>query len=95
MSTGNGMKRRTRITLALAALTTFAFGATYGLVAHEGMPQQAAVAAVAPQTVAESTATAPAQSVATATPSKSDSSQKAAATPTLAAPVPHATTRAT
>jgi len=52
MSTGSGMKRRTRITLALAALTTFAFGATYGLVAHEGVPQQAAVAAVAPQTVA-------------------------------------------
>lgn len=95
MSTGNGMKRRTRITLALAALTTFAFGATYGLVAYQGVPQQATAAAVATQTVAEATATAPAQSNSTITPSNSDSSQKATATPTPAAPVPHTTTRAT
>ena len=94
MSTKNGMKRRTRITLALAVLTTFAFGATYGLVAHEGMGQQATVAAVAPQSVAESTATAPAQSNSTITPSNSDRSQKATATPTPTVPVPHTTTRA-
>lgn len=94
MNAKNGMKRRTRITLALAALTTAAFGAAYGLVAHEGVPQQVAVAAVAPQTVAEATATAPTQS-STVAPSDGDGSQKAAATPTPAAPAPHATTRAT
>jgi hypothetical protein len=84
------MKRRTRITLALAALSTFAFGAMYGLVAHEGVAQQAAVAAVATQTVAESTATAPAQSSSTVTPSTGSSSQRAAAPPVV-----HSRTRAT
>ena len=93
MSTKKGMNRRTRITLALAVLTTFAFGATYGLVAHEGTLQQTTVAAVATQTVAESTATAPAQSSSTTTPSNSDGSQRATATPTPAL-APHTRTRA-
>ena len=90
MSTKNGMKRRTRITLALAALTTFAFGATYGLVAHEGVPQQATTTAAAAQSISQGSGSAPAQSSgSTVAPSNASSSQKAAA------PVPHATTRAT
>jgi hypothetical protein len=32
------MKRRTRITLAAAALTVAALGGTYGLVAQQGVP---------------------------------------------------------
>ena len=92
MSTRNGMKRRTRITLALAALTTAAFGATYGLVVHEGVTQGAPVVAVATQAVAESTATPLAQSTTTVRPTDSGSSQ---ATPTPTAFVPHTTTRAT
>jgi len=92
MSTKKGMNRRTRITLALAVLTTFAFGATYGLVAHEGTLQTTA-AAVTTQTVAGSTAAAPAQSSSTTTPSNSDGSQRATATPTPAL-APHTRTRA-
>jgi hypothetical protein len=92
MSANKGMNRRTRITLALAVLTTFAFGATYGLVAHEGTPQTT-VAAVNTQTVAGSTATAPAQSGSATAPSNSNGSQKATATPTPAV-APHTRTRA-
>jgi hypothetical protein len=88
MSTRSGMKRRTRITLALAALTTFAFGATYGLVAYQGVPQQPTTTAAATQTISQGSGSAPAQS-STVVPNNSASSQKAAA------PVPHATTRAT
>jgi hypothetical protein len=83
MSAKNGMKRRTRITLALAALTTFAFGATYGLVAYQGVPQQPTTTAAATQTISQGSG-----SVA---PSNSSSSSQRAAAP----PVVHARTRAT
>jgi hypothetical protein len=93
MTIKNGMKRRTRITLALAALTTFAFGATYGLVAHEGVVQQPTFAAIATQTVAESTATPAAQNSGSIV--EQDNGGSSQETPTPTAPVPHATTRAT
>jgi len=90
MSTRNGMKRRTRITLALAALTTAAFGVAYGLVAQQGVPQQTTTTAAATQTIGQSSS-APAQSSGSSVaPSNSNSSQRVAA-----APVPHAMTRAT
>ena len=89
MSTGKGMKRRTRITLALAALTTFAFGATYGLVAYQGIPSQPTTAAAAAQSVSQGSGSAPAQS-SSAAPSNSSSSQRAV-TPRVV----HARTRAT
>jgi hypothetical protein len=82
------MKRRTRITLALAALTTFAFGVTYGLVAQQGVPQSTTTVAAAGQSVSQGSS-APAQSSATVAPSTSASSQRAVA------PAPHAVTRAT
>jgi len=81
----NGMKRRTRITLALAALTTFAFGAMYGLVAHEGVPQQATTTAAAAQSISQGSGSASAQSSSSMAPSNSSSSQRVAAAP---APTP-------
>ena len=89
MNTKSGMKRRTRITLALAALTTFAFGVTYGLVAQQGVPQTAATTAVASQSVSQSSS-APAQSNSSVAPSNSARSQRAAAPPVV-----HSRTRAT
>ena len=91
MSTKNGMKRRTRITLALAALTTAACGATYGLVAYQGVPQQATTTAAATQSVSQGSGSAPAQSSgSTVAPSSSSSSQSRAAPRVV-----HARTRAT
>jgi len=91
MSTGKGMKRRTRITLALAALTTFAFGATYGLVAYQGIPSQPTTTAAAAQSVSQGSGSASAQgSGGSAAPSSSSSSQRA-----VTPPVVHARTRAT
>ena len=90
MNAKNGMKRRTRITLALAALTTAAFGAAYGLVAYQGVPQQATTTAAARQSISQGTGSAPAQSSATVTPSTGSSSQRAAAPPVV-----HSRTRAT
>jgi len=87
MGTKNGVKRRTRITLALAALTTAAFGATYGLVAHAGVPQQATTTA-ATQIISQGSSSAPAQS--SVAPSNSSGPQRA-----VAPPVVHARTRAT
>ena len=89
MATKNGMKRRTRITLALAALTTFAFGATYGLVAYQGVPQQATTTAAATQSISQSSASAQSSGSIVA-PSNSSSSQRA-----TAPPVVHSRTRAT
>ena len=89
MSTRHGMRRRTRITLALAALTTAAFGATYGLVAYQGVPQQSSTAAPASQSISQGSS-APAQSSSTVAPSNSSSSRRAT-TP----PVVHTRTRAT
>jgi len=83
MSASNGMKRRTRITLALAALTTAAFGAAYGLVAYQGVPQQATTTAAASQSISQGSGS----SVA---PSSSSSSQRA-----TAPRVVHSRTRAT
>jgi hypothetical protein len=88
MSTEKGMKRRTRITLALAALTTAAFGATYGLVAYQGVPQQATTTAAATQSISQSNASAQSSGSSVA-PSTSSGSQRAA-TP----PVVHSGTRA-
>jgi hypothetical protein len=88
MSTEKGMKRRTRITLALAALTTAAFGATYGLVAYQGVPQQATTTAAATQSISQSNASAQSSGSGVA-PSTSSGSQRAA-TP----PVVHSRTRA-
>jgi len=91
MSGKNGMKRRTRITLALAALTTAAFGAAFGLVAQQGVPQQTTTTAGAAQSISQGSGSAPAQSSGSSVaPSNSNSSQRVAA-----APVPHAMTRAT
>ena len=89
MSTGKGMKRRTRITLALAALTTFAFGATYGLVAYQGIPSQPTTTAAAAQSASQGSGSAAAQG-SSAAPSNSSSSQRAV-TPRVV----HARTRAT
>jgi hypothetical protein len=83
MAPKNGMKRRTRITLALAALTTAAFGAAYGLVAYQGVPQQATTTAAATQSISQGSGS----SVA---PSNSTSSQRA-----TAPRVVHSRTRAT
>jgi hypothetical protein len=41
------MKRRTRITLAAAALTVAALGGTYGLVAQQGVPSASSTTAAA------------------------------------------------
>jgi hypothetical protein len=41
------MKRRTRITLAAAALTVAALGGTYGLVAQQGVPSANSTTAAA------------------------------------------------
>ncbi len=96
MNAKSGMKRRTRITLALAALTTFAFGVTYGLVAQQGVPQTAATTAVASQSVSQSSSApaqssvAPSKSNSSAAPSNSARSQRAAAPPVV-----HSRTRAT
>jgi len=91
MGSKTGMRRRTRITLALAALTTLAFGATYGLVAQQGVPPQPTTTAAATQTIAQGSGSAPAQSSGSSVaPSNSGSSQRA-----VAPPVVHARTRAT
>jgi hypothetical protein len=90
MSTKSGMKRRTRITLALAALTTFAFGATYGLVAYQGVPQQPTTTAAATQTISQGSAPTQSSSVVPNNSSSSSSSQRAAAPPVV-----HSRTRAT
>ena len=90
MSTKNGIKRRTRITLALAALTTFAFGATYGLVAYQGVPQQTTTTAAVAQSVSQGSGSASAQDSSTVAPSNSSSSRRA-----TAPPVVHSRTRAT
>jgi len=89
MSSKNGMKRRTRITLALAALTTFAFGATYGLVAYQGIPSQPTTSAAAAQSVSQGSGSASAQSSSPA-PSSNSSSQRA-----TAPRIVHSRTRAT
>jgi len=88
MSPKNGMKRRTRITLALAALTTFAFGATYGLVAYQGVPQQTTTTAAATQSISQSSASAQSSGSSVA-PSTNSSSQR------VAPRVVHSRTRAT
>ncbi len=41
MSTGNAMKRRTRITLGLAGIAAAGFGIFYGVVAGHGISQAA------------------------------------------------------
>jgi hypothetical protein len=90
MRVKNGMKRRTRITLALAALTTAAFGATYGLVAYQGIPPQPTTTAAATQTISQGSGSTPSLSGGSSVaPSTSSSSQRAAP------PVVHARTRAT
>ena len=90
MNAKNGMKRRTRITFALAALTTAAFGAAYGLVAYQGVPQQATTTAAAAQSVLQGSGSAPAQSSGSSVaPSTSSSSQR------VAPRVVHSRTRAT
>ena len=58
------MKRRTRITLAAAALTVAALGGTYGLVAQQGVPSASSTAAAA--------------ATQSAAPSRDSSSQRAA-----------------
>ena len=83
MNAKNGMKRRTRITLALAALTTAAFGAAFGLVAQQGVPGQTTTTAAASQSISQGGGS----SVA---PSNSTSSQRAAAPQVV-----HSRTRAT
>jgi len=83
MGIENRMKRRTRITLALAALTTAAFGAAYGLVAYQGVPQRAATTAAATQTISQGSSS--------VVPSNSGGTSQRAAAP----PVVHARTRAT
>jgi len=89
MGAKNGMKRRTRITLALAALTTAAFGAAFGLVAQQGVPGQTTTTTAATQTIGQSSS-APAQSSGSSVaPSNGTSSQRAAPR------VVHARTRAT
>jgi len=91
MGTKNGMKRRTRITLALAALTTAAFGAAFGLVAQQGVPGQTTTTAAATQTAGQSSS-APAQSSGSSVaPSNGSSSSQRAAAPRVV----HARTRAT
>ena len=91
MSTRNGMKRRTRITLALAALTTAAFGAAYGLVVHEGVPQQTTTTAAVAQSVSQGSGSAAAQGSSSVAPSNSSSSSQRAVAPRVV----HARTRAT
>ena len=92
MGAKSGMKRRTRITLALAALTTAAFGAAYGLVAYQGVPQQATTTAAATQTIGQSSSSAPSQSSGSSVaPSNSSSSSQRAVAPRVV----HARTRAT
>ena len=59
MNAKNGMKRRTRITLALAALTTAAFGAAFGLVAQQGVPGQTTTTAAASQSISQGAAALP------------------------------------
>jgi len=83
MNAKNGMKRRTRITLALAALTTAAFGAAFGLVAQQGVPGQTTTTVAASQSVSQGSGS----SVA---PSNGTSSQRAAAPQVV-----HSRTRAT
>jgi len=90
MSTRHGMKRRTRITLALAALTTAAFGAAYGLVAYQGVPQQSSTSAAASQTVSQGSSAPTQSSRSSVAPSNSSSSRQA-----TAPPVVHSRTRAT
>jgi hypothetical protein len=90
MSTKSGMRRRTRITLALAVLTTAAFGAAYGLVAQQGVPQQPTTTAAATQTISQGSASAPAQSSGSSV-APSNSSRSRAVAPRVV----HARTRAT
>ena len=85
----NGMKRRTRITLALAALTIAAFGAAYGLVAYQGVPQQATTTAAATQTIGQSSSASAQSGSSSVAPSNGSSSQRA-----VAPRVVHARTRA-
>ncbi len=90
MSGKKGMKRRTRITLAVAALTTFAFAGTYGLVAHQGvpLPSTTSAATTQPGTTQNNQTTAQNQNSGTNAQNSASSSQPA--TP----PVIHARTRA-